>query len=107
MWKKRALEKYDHMIDFWKRFFPFLFQQTPALVFMSAVVYLMWGKMERMETAFNYKIERNNMEWKVALDLSRAETRICDEKRVELALELAQLKAEFAQVKKYKLSLKK
>lgn len=105
---------YDPMQDFYQRANAFLFKQgatvVVSLLFLAitiGAVWLMWGKMERMETAFNYKIERNNMEWKVALDLSRAETRICDEKRVELALELAQLRAEFAQVKKHKLSFKK
>ena len=36
------MESYDPMKQFWTRFFPFLFRQTPALIFMSVVVAFMW-----------------------------------------------------------------
>lgn len=52
------MKEYDPMQEFWKGFFPFLFRQTPALIFMSVVVAAMWmeignvkaeGRAERLE----------------------------------------------------------
>ena len=52
------MKEYDPMQDFWSKFFPFLFRQTPALIFMSVVVAFMWmeignvkaeGRAERVE----------------------------------------------------------
>ncbi len=101
------MEKYDPMQDLYQKGIAFLFKQgaviTIAFGFSCvtiAAVWLMWGKMERMETLFSNRIEQNNRDWKIALDISRQETRDCDAKRYELAIKVAELEAEMRAFKK-------
>ena len=41
---------YDPMREFWRLFMPFLFKQTPLIVFMSVGVSVMWLKLGSLET---------------------------------------------------------
>lgn len=44
------MQNYDPMKEFWTRFFPFLFRQTPALIFMSVVMVAMYAELGRIKT---------------------------------------------------------
>ena len=43
-------ENYDPMREFWRMFMPFLFKQTPLIVFMSFSIAVIWMKMGQMES---------------------------------------------------------
>jgi len=103
------MQQYDPMQDLYQRGIAFLFRQGVAVVlsvlFLGitlGAVRLMWGKMERMETAFQSKLDANNREWKMSLDISRQETRDCDTKRHELAVKVAELETEIREFKRRK-----
>ncbi len=97
------------MQDFYQRAISFLFKQGVVAVVCILFLFitisatkLMWGKMERMQAEFEGKIERNNQEWKLALDTARQDWRDCEAKREELAVKVAALKIEVAQIKSTK-----
>lgn len=104
--KRASMENYDPMQDLYRRAIDFLFKQgitvVVSILFLCVTlgaVRLMWGKMERMEAAFEARIQQNNRDWKTALDISRQETRDCDAKRHELAMMVAELAAEIRTLK--------
>lgn len=103
------MQNYDPMADFWKQAISFLMKQAPPVAISFLFLFitvsaaqLMWGKMERMQVDFENKIERNNQEWKLALDTARQDWRDCEAKREELAVKVAALKIEVAQIKSTK-----
>lgn len=67
---------------------------------LAGCISLLWGKIERMELEFERKIDRNNREQKLALDLARIDWRNCEEKREELAVEVAVLRKEVLKLKR-------
>lgn len=90
------MEKYDYMADFWKRFWPFLFQQTPALVFMSVVVAGMWWEIGSIkETNREERIELRR-ECAESIAEIRLEMRICREENDTLRKEAYNLSKENA-----------
>lgn len=66
---------------------------------LAGCISFLWGKMERMELDFEGKIERNNREWKTALDTARMDWRNCEERREALAVEVAVLRKEVFKLK--------
>lgn len=68
------MKNYDHMTDFWKRFWPFLFQQTPALVFMSLVVVAMSREMSNIKYA--HREDRLETINRTILELKRERRRL-------------------------------
>lgn len=93
------MQQYDPMTDFYQRGIAFLFKQgatvAVSVLFLGitlAAVRLMWGKIERMETAFEVRIEKNNIEWNKALEIAREDWRQCEQKREALAIEVEKLK---------------
>lgn len=92
------MKEYDPMIDFWRRANEFIFRQAPAvalsLLFSAAMVVtvqILWGRMERMEAAFEAKLEDRNKEWSKALDIARADWRECESRREQLAVKVTAL----------------
>ena len=92
------MQQYDPMLDFWKRANEFIFKQAPAVALsfvfcavMAATLQILWGRMERMEAAFEAKLETRNKEWSKALDIARADWRECESRREQLAVKVAAL----------------
>jgi len=81
------METYDPMKDFWTRFFPFLFRQTPALIFMSVVVGGMWVKIGTIEA--DGKIDRLEIKRECAQSIAemRDELRYCVQQKDTLIKE--------------------
>lgn len=101
------MEKYDPMADFYRRAIEWIFKQGVAVVLciifclaMGVTLQILWGKIDRMETAFEAKIERNNRDWSASLADARQDWRDCETKREALALEVTQLKAQFMRLSK-------
>lgn len=96
------MEHYDPMKDFYQRGIEFLFKQGVAVVLsvlfcliLGATIHLLWGKMERMQTDFERRLDNTNREWSAALNQSRADWQMCEHKREALAIEVEKLKARF------------
>lgn len=68
---------YDPMLDFWKRFWPFLFQQTPALVFMFVVVAFMWREIGNLKTEHRQDRVDIRKECAQAIDEVRQDLKLC------------------------------
>jgi uncharacterized protein YlxW (UPF0749 family) len=90
------VEKYDYMADFWKRFWPFLFQQTPALVFMSVVVTGMYWEIGAIKDASKEERKEIRKECAESIAELRAEMRICREENDTLRKEAYNLSKENA-----------
>ena len=105
-------ETYNPMVDFWKRFFPFLFRQTPALIFMTVAVF--WLTTDRNDIRADLKAEivRAKKDCAEAITELRQELRTCrisndtlvrqniDLSLRLLALELKNKKGNIWQIKK-------
>jgi hypothetical protein len=101
------MKEYDPMQDFHRQGINFLYKQgvavVIAIVFLAitlSAIKLMWGKIERMEAAFEAKIELNNQQWAKSLDVARQDWRNCEEKREALAVEVATLRVEIRKLKR-------
>lgn len=81
------MKNYDHMTDFWKRFWPFLFQQTPALVFMSLVVVAMSREMSNIKYAHREDRLEIRKECATAIAEIRQEMRECKQENDTLRKE--------------------
>ena len=68
---------YDPMLDFWKRFWPFLFQQTPALVFMAGVWWFQRTDIDNMEARHLQDRLEIRQECADAIDEVRQDLKIC------------------------------
>ncbi len=71
------MQPYDPMQDFWKRFWPFLFQQTPALVFMSVVVGFMWVDIGNLKSEHRQDRLEIRKECAEAIDEVRQDLKVC------------------------------
>lgn len=69
--------QYDPMLDFWKRFWPFLFQQTPALVFMAGVWWIQRNDIEHMEARHEKDRLEIRKECAQAIDELRQDLKLC------------------------------
>ena len=101
------IRTYDPMQDFYQKAITFLFKQGIVAVIcilfclaMGGVIGTLWGRMERMEKNFEARIEANNQQWKMAIDTARQDWRNCEERRHELAVEVAILRAEVYKIKR-------
>ncbi len=99
--------QYDPRMDFYKKAIDFLFRQGAAVVIavlflgitLSAIK-LMWGKIERMESAFELKLEKNDSKWSSALNIARMDWLMCEEKREQLAVKVAELTVKINRMEK-------
>lgn len=87
------MEKYDPMVEFFKQGIPFLFKQAFPVVLCSFGLFVLWGEMGRRDSAHEEKISLLNREWSASLNEARADWRMCEEKRIELEVKFAALKA--------------
>lgn len=94
------MEKYDPMVDFYKRAIDFLFKQGIAAVLCIVAVFVLWNEMNRRDNANEVKISMLNTKWSEALNDAREDWReseenwrVCEEKRRELEIQFTELKA--------------
>lgn len=87
------MEKYDPMVDFYKRAIDFLFKQGIAAVLCIVAVFVLWNEMNRRDNANEVKISMLNTKWSEALNDAREDWRMCEEKRRELEIQFTELKA--------------
>lgn len=99
--------QYDPRMDFYKKAIEFLFRQGAAVVisvlFLCIVLFavkLMWVKIERMESAFELKLEKNDSKWSAALNIARTDWLACEEKREQLAVTVAELTVKINRLEK-------
>lgn len=69
--------QYDPMTDFWKRFWPFLFQQTPVAVFAICVWWYQRGDFDRMEARHTQDRLSIRKECAEAIDGLRKDFKAC------------------------------
>lgn len=86
------MEKYDPMVDFYKRAIDFLFKQGIAAVLCIVAVFILWNEMNRRDNLHENKISLLNTQWSASLNEARQDWRMCEEKRRELEVQLAALK---------------
>ena len=101
--------KYDPMEDLYRKGIDWIFKQgvavSLALIFLGitiSAVWLMWGKMERMQHAFETKMEVNNAKWTIALNESREDWRQCEQRRIELEIKVEGLNTKLAMIQRNK-----
>ena len=78
-------------MDFYRQAISFLFKQTQAITIGFVGCYLMWTQMERQAADNKADIAHINAEWSKALDEARKDWRMCEEKREQLAVKVAEL----------------
>lgn len=79
--------QYDPMTDFWKRFWPFVFQQTPVAVFAICVWWYQRGDFDRMEARHMQDRLSIRKECAEAIDELRGEFRDCQSRNDTLIQE--------------------
>lgn len=89
------MQHYDPMQDFWKRGLDFLFKQTPAIVLCLSACFVLWNEMNRRDNQSRAEMTKINAEWSAALNASREDWRMCEEKRHALEIEVEKLKVRF------------
>jgi hypothetical protein len=87
------MEKYDPMVDFYKRAIDFLFKQGIAAVLCIVAVFVLWNEMNRRDNVNEAKISLLNTRWSESLNDAREDWRACEEKRRELEIQFTELKA--------------
>lgn len=87
------MEKYDPMVEFFKQGIPFLFKQGIAVVICVSGLFVLWNEMSRRDNSYEQKISLLNTQWSASLNEARADWRMCEEKRIELEVKFAALKA--------------
>lgn len=87
------MEKYDPMVDFLQQGIRFLFKQGVAVVICIVAVAVLWMEMNRRDNAAETKISLLNTQWSASLNAAREDWRMCEEKRRELEVQFAVLKA--------------
>lgn len=92
--------QYDPLMHFYQQAIPFLFKQTPVVVICSIACFVMWNAMERRELESRSEISRINSECSQALEAAREEWRMCDAKREELAVKVAELTVKMARLER-------
>lgn len=80
-------------MDFYKRGLDFLFKQTPAVLICFVACFVMFQEMSWRDGVNESKIDALNTAWSKALNESREEWRMCEQKREELAIRVAKLEA--------------
>lgn len=95
MEKTYAVQHYDPMADFWKKGIDFLFKQTPAIVLCLCACFVLWNEMNRRDNDNKAEMARLNETWSTALNISREDWRMCEEKRHALEIEVEKLKIRF------------
>lgn len=80
-------------MDFYKRGLDFLFKQTPAILICFVACFVTFQEMSRRDSVNESKMDALNAAWSKALNESREEWRLCEQKREELAIRVAKLEA--------------
>lgn len=91
-----ANETFDPMREFWRLFMPFLFKQTPLIVFMSVGVSVMWLKLGNMES--QARVDRIEIRRECAESIAeiRQDLKICQNENDTLRKENAHLQGRVA-----------
>lgn len=93
-------QQYDPIMHFYQQAIPFLFKQAPAVVMSCLACFVMWGAMERRDTENRAELARINREWSNALQISREEWRMCESRREELAVKVAELTVKISRLER-------
>lgn len=92
--------RYDPRMDFYRKGIDFLFRQTPAIVISLLACAVLWQEMSRRDTAHQVRLDALNTEWSKALDTARQDWRMCEEKREQLAVKVAELTTKISRMEK-------